>query len=273
MTGLIQRRTALRSIGLDVGADAAWGDDLQEFRDCGLLPVATTADLIRWLDYAGKHPTITLIEGQQGLGKTVTAQAFASAEAHRDRVVYVECPDAETVTAGGLLRQLAAAAGIPAPNGVSKCQLKRDLALTLRARGGMLIIDEACRLRRGILDMLRWIHDAHPFEGIDEPLPMVLLGGPQLLSVVSRSEELASRVGYYRRMRALNRTEVRDLFAAYSADVARVVYEATAGKLRRLLAIGEHLNDYVRRHQSAAAKLTASEAETIAATYLIPISA
>jgi len=270
---MIQRKTALKSIGLDVGAERAWEEDLQDFRDCGLLPAATTADLIRWLDYAGKHETITLIEGQQGLGKTVTAQAFAASEAHRDRVVYVECPDAETITAGWLLRQIAAIAGVPAPNGISRCALKKDIALAIRARDGLLLIDEACRLRRGILDMLRWIHDAHPFEGIATPMPMVLMGGPQILSVVSRSEELASRVGYYRRMRTMTRKEVADLFGGYSADVARVAYESTNGKMRRLIAFGEHLNEYCTRRHRAASQVTAGEAEVIAKEFLIPISA
>ena len=271
--GMIQRRTALRSIGLDVGTERAWSEDLRDFRDCGLLPAATTADLIRWLDYAGKHQTITLIEGQQGLGKSVTAQAFARAEGQRDRVIYVECPDAETITAGWLLRQIAATAGVPAPNGISKCALKRDLARAIRKRDGLLLVDEACRLRRGILDMLRWMHDAHPFEDIATPMPMVLMGGPQLLSVVSRNEELASRVGYYRRMRPLTRKEVSDLFTAYSADVARVVYEATNGKMRRLIAMGEHLNDYCSRRSRTPAQVSAAEAEVIANEFLIPISA
>ena len=66
---MIQKRTACKlAFGEDARFERWTQGRLAKFADVGLLPIDSTLNMLRWMDYAAKGETISVIIGPNGLG-------------------------------------------------------------------------------------------------------------------------------------------------------------------------------------------------------------
>lgn len=122
----------------------------------------TSLEIDSALQYAQSHPTIALIHGGAGLGKTLTVRRYQDQNSHkvnghRSNVYLISAhPAMKTVTS--VLLEISKAIG----RGDDACRsdtLARRIEETLRF-GDLLIVDEAHDLEIDALNMIRYFHDS-----------------------------------------------------------------------------------------------------------------
>ena len=140
------------------------------------------------LQHAQFAPDMVMITGGPGVGKTITAQAYA----RRTPNVWVLTAEPCFRTPRVLLDEVAALVNVPTQPSTPK--LSRTIVTRLRGTGGLLIVDEAQHLPSMSLDQLRTLHDK-------AEIGLALVGNEQVYSRVEGSArtpeyaQLFSRVG------------------------------------------------------------------------------
>lgn len=116
-----------------------------------ILSQAITGGLI----YAHTVRAISLIYGGAGLGKTVTAQHYASSRPN----VWIATMTPSTRKPGAMLKRICRSVGV-APQSIWPADVELQLQERLAGTGGLLVVDEANHLTVEALDTLRAIQEA-----------------------------------------------------------------------------------------------------------------
>ena len=106
------------------------------------------------IQHAQITPSIALIYGASGSGKTATAQRYVS---QRSGAYYLACSPAVTSEAA-LLRRIGKVIGSSVTRN-SAAELEENIVEMLSGTGAILIIDEAHHLSQRLLDQTRALHD------------------------------------------------------------------------------------------------------------------
>lgn len=185
------------------------------------------------LAFAQSEPTIAVIYGNPGLGKTTAISRYQRANVN----VWVATSNPAS---GGLAATLAQVAGAVELRGLptTPYQLSCDIITRLRGTQGLLIVDEAQDLSPQAYNQLRAVHDS---TGVG----LCLCGNEEVYSkVTGRANrayfaQLASRIGRRLQLRAPTNEDVDAFLAPWQiAGGAEVEYArhvaAGAGGLRSL---------------------------------------
>lgn len=121
----------------------------------------TSMEIESALQYAQSQPTVALIHGGAGLGKTLSLRRYQEQNTYKEngfrKNVYVITAHPAMKTVTSVLREIAKAIG----RGDDACRsdtLARRIEETLRFRD-LLIVDEAHDLEIDALNMIRYFHD------------------------------------------------------------------------------------------------------------------
>ncbi len=231
----------------------------------------TTAALTTWrhLFWATQSPGLHLFIGESGTGKSVILRAFA--HICPERAVYVEAPACvySTYPAGTFLKNvLKTVEGkhcLPYFDSVSVAieRVARSLSTQRRA----LIVDEASHLPRSLLQLLRWVSDAHyqnlfTSNDADEDAqsddafltparlgsPLILAGVPRLRKRVAALDEVEGRVISEHTLPALTVSDMETILLTRFADrqVIKWIMQQADGRIRRALAFAEEIEQAAR---------------------------
>lgn len=170
----------------------------------------------RDLDDLVQHFAMGVVYGAAGLGKTFAVQAAVErlaaegrATGSRLRIVDVVFPHDPTTrrVAETLSQALLGRSGKPARG---RFELQEQVRLELSSRPHLLVVDEAQRLTRHAMEVLRYFYDDP-----DIQLALLLVGGDGCWETISREPMLASRVYRRRRFHPFRAAEVPDLMRSY----------------------------------------------------------
>ena len=181
----------------------------------GWVETPTAERITAGLGYAQLAGDITVVHGGAGLGKTITAERYASTRPS----VWMATATAGSRALGPCLALAARACGLR-PGHRRIAQLETDITARIAGTSGLLVIDEAQHLSVRALESLRGIHDA-------TGTGLALLGGNALYARMAGRQsvqlaQLHSRVGKTVSLRAPVRGDVDALLQAWGVSVARL---------------------------------------------------
>lgn len=191
---------------------SAWIEDLERPQDGGSEPkwVETpTGERIKAaLEFARTTPSVSVVYGPAGLGKTVTAQRYAESIG-RAHVLHVKAGEFNK-TPTAIMQLIAEKAG-HAGRAYRSDELARSIVESM-PRSSLVILDEAQHLSMAALDGIRWLYD----EG---GIGLALVGNEVVYTRIARGgramfAQLESRVGMYL---PLSQPEPGDLDAVLAA--------------------------------------------------------
>ncbi|MEV0049458.1 ATP-binding protein [Saccharopolyspora shandongensis] len=162
-----------------------------------------------------KHQALGVVHGAAGLGKSFAVAA--ALENLRDDpakpanltvvdVVFSHAPTTLQV-AQGLARALLR---IPTPRSKNRFKLQEEMLEQLACRPHLLVVDEAQRLTRHAMEVLRFLYDYE-----DIRLSLLLVGGDGCWETISREPMLVSRMLRRRHFKPLPAAQVPRLMRAY----------------------------------------------------------
>ncbi|MDR7304496.1 ATP-binding protein [Haloactinomyces albus] len=163
------------------------------------------------------HQAMGVVHGEAGLGKSFAVDAaleglpgYAHGQVSaRMRVVKLVFPHAPTTLR--VAQELAAALlEIPVARSRSRFQLQEQVLDELSGRPYLLVVDEAQRLTRHAMEVLRYFYDSPATQ-----LVLLLVGGNGCWETISREPMLASRIYRRRRFRPLPGRRVPALMRTY----------------------------------------------------------
>jgi len=263
---MIQKHTAAKLAFGDDPRGARWTEQrLEQFRQVGLLPIDSTLNMLRWIDYASKSDTCSVIVGPNGVGKSTAAELFA--DRFPERVIYVEAEPPASYSIGGMLDDIGLQLGVQKLRNRDK---RRAIAKTLRADGRLLILDTETTLRAEHLAELRWIHAPHRSRGIAGYAPLLVIGSPQIQLAFDRCPAFASRIGYAKRVQPMTMDETVAWFAEgrYPDRIGIAAYEQTRGNMTALLNLMCHVEADRKSAGTDKRSYSVETLRTVADTYL-----
>lgn len=169
------------------GLEAAVGVQLQMGETPDFLETPTSRKFWALLTLAQRAPTMVVITGAPGLGKTMTSRAYAKA----NRNVWHATMDPTSTSPSQVLLKIARAMGERAgqPNTLSERLGDRMLDAE-----GLLIVDEAQHCTAKGLEMLRYLHDEY---GVG----IAFVGNYGLFSATNEPRKRDGFAQFYRRVR------------------------------------------------------------------------
>jgi hypothetical protein len=180
-----------------------------------------------WLEEATNTPGLWALIGPPGVGKTFGAVSYAI----QNQVDYI-CPTprkSDTPTA--FARELCSVLGVVSTNG-SPIDALYAHCENARVR---LIIDEAVRLSRTQLELIRDLSDRYP-------IAVVLVGTDNLARKLAYYDTIVHRIAGVFQVPPLTLSDLRMLIG--DAGVAESVYKRTGGNWRYICRILERLDNY-----------------------------
>lgn len=156
--------------------------------EISFFPSSNAQKVMNVLQFSYSSPSIGIVVGKPGLGKTATALEM---QKNHNRVYLVQATES-ICTSTLIIREFISSIGIPLAR--SNYDNIRNLREHLNNMMSLLIVDEAQFLKTGALEELRCLHD---FTGAG----VALLGNPKVVSNVrgqTRSDlnaQLTSRIG------------------------------------------------------------------------------
>jgi DNA transposition AAA+ family ATPase len=121
----------------------------------GFLMTPSAASIMDTLEFAQHAPDMVLITGAPGVGKTMTIEAYAEGSPN----VWVLTADASIATPRQVLVEVADLCGVLDRGRASANRLSSILTRRLIGSGGLIIVDEAQKLKTEAMDQLRALHD------------------------------------------------------------------------------------------------------------------
>jgi len=203
-----------------------------EFEGTRVFVVRPMRQLLGALEAArrlkGTSERMSLIIGQQGLGKTLGARYFAT---QHDDTAYLQVPPAPMLTPRRLLGLIEGALGMS----VGARRTLHDTGLgvidRLRRYPRLLLFDNANRIRRyDYIDVLRYIHD-------EAGARMAFISVPQLEHIFRQYPEFSGRCQIIRRMDPPEPAELAQMFPGISPAALDAMYKVTAGGIRELMVL------------------------------------
>lgn len=181
---------------LPVGQHVIVTDSVRQFK--GFVSMVTHPER--------RYPVLSVVTGTAGLGKTVAIQSFLGDQPIRPNTglpaaVGIKVPPSATAKA---VAQEMVRAVDDRPRGRNRNELAEEAADAMKATDlRVLIIDEADRLDDHSFDLVRHVFDK---SGCN----IVLVGLPQIHSVIDRHDKFRSRVGFRVKFHPLEIDEVLD---------------------------------------------------------------
>lgn len=173
--------------------------------------ITTTASFLTFLMHSRAttgYSGMGVITGRSGIGKSIAAQAFLNtlpSRAHTAGPGCVKIKVQHRSSARALARTLLGAIG-DRPYGHNVYELSDEVALAvLRHDLELLLVDEADRLNADSYEVLRHVYDR-------TGCPIVLVGLPQILEIITRQEKFASRITMRLSFPILTEDEVLEVF-------------------------------------------------------------
>lgn len=191
-----------------------------------------TADTIWTMLTQAQHaPDMVVLAGAPGLGKTMTAQAYAQAGAN----VWIATMDPTMKGANAVLMEVAFAMDLRPGSPVT---LRRQIGERLEGSGGLIVVDEAQHPSKPALDMLRSLHDRYQI-GVALLGNHGFYGGTAISSRADNFAQFFSRVGLRRRLEQPSAQDVAMLLDAWGIEdaPARKWLATVAGKPGALRAV------------------------------------
>lgn len=169
----------------------------------------TGAAIERALTYARARPSIAVIYGSAGVGKTTTIERYAKTSPN----VWTVTVSPAISSMAAMLREIGAVLDLHG-SGWQNRALSRDIKARLKGTNGLLVIDEAQHLGVQAVEEIRSIHDA-------AKVGLVLCGNEKVYTVLTGGNrsavfaQLFSRVGRKLKIGAPTREDVNAILDAW----------------------------------------------------------
>jgi DNA transposition AAA+ family ATPase len=193
-----------------------------------ILETPTLQAVAQDLDFIIEHHAIGVVHGPAGLGKTFAVDAALSeliatqrGSAGRRRFVSLSFTHAPTMRE--VANTLATALLPVPPTSGNRFELQTKVLRELSTAPHLLIVDEAQRLTRHAMEVLRYIYDDKTIK-----LAVLLVGGDGCWETISREPMIKSRVARKRRFLRLPEREVPALMQLYHPLYAKAAPELLA---------------------------------------------
>lgn len=174
----------------------------------------TGAAIERALTYARARPSIAVIYGSAGVGKTTTIERYAKSSPN----VWTVTVSPAISSMAAMLREIGAVLELHG-SGWQNRALSRDIKARLRGTNGLLVIDEAQHLGMQAVEEIRSIHDA-------AKVGLVLCGNERVYTVLTGGNrsavfaQLFSRVGRKLKIGAPTKEDVNAILDAWGLSGA-----------------------------------------------------
>jgi DNA transposition AAA+ family ATPase len=178
-----------------------------------------------------------VVYGEPGVGKTITAENIAKKWQQRSypKAYYLEA-DVGTTPAGIGKKLLRAMADVRPVNAADAARIIENLSK--EHEWDLIIIDEAERLNRDALDMIRSIHDR-------TKVPILLVGMSEIVRKLRSHKKFYSRIGIaycyeplsYKQLATylgLLHPLLKEIDAAIEHELLEFIFESTRGEFRRI---------------------------------------
>jgi hypothetical protein len=208
----------------------------------------------------GEDRRLLLMVGDHGTGKTVGARVFQ--QDNDLRPIYLSLPPGKLLRARSLLNLIADPLGLA-------CDLQSGysfgcwIAESSHRRPRLFLLDDAEALaNQGLLDVIRWLHDAgaHTF---------VLIGSPALEHAFRARAELAGRVAFRHLLRLPTPAEIAPLFDGVPQETIAQIYTETRGRMRQMMALRQWLGELIEQGRVEACELAPRQVQTAARHLLV----
>lgn len=173
------------------------------------VPTPTSAAIERALVYARARPSIAVIYGSSGVGKTTTIERYAK----ESTSVWMVTVSPSIASMPAMLREICSALELHG-SGWRNRDMSRDIKARLKGTNGLLVIDEAQHLAVQAVEEIRSIHDA-------AKVGLVLCGNEKVYTVLTGGNrsavfaQLFSRVGRRLRIGAPSKEDVNAILDAW----------------------------------------------------------
>jgi type II secretory pathway predicted ATPase ExeA len=164
-----------------------------------------------------RHEGLGVVHGRAGVGKTfavqwclerldpVTTDTAQGGPLRVAQVAFTHAPTALQVA-----KELAHAVLVEAPERANRYRLQNLVLERVVSRPHLLVVDEAQRLTRHTMEVLRYLWDHKPSQ-----LAVLLVGGDGCWEVISREPMMKSRVFRSRQLQPLSGRRVPELMRHY----------------------------------------------------------
>lgn len=171
----------------------------------------TAARILETCRYAQAMPEIAAIVGAPGVGKTMTLAHYAAINPN----VWMATAEPASKNTFGMLGLVSEAMGIEQKQ---MTKLARDIATKVRAKGGLVIVDEAQHLTFDALEQLRSLYDKCS-------VGVVLAGNESVAANITGvgKAQMSSRVGLRLNLAKPAQDDICDLIKAWGVTDKEVV--------------------------------------------------
>lgn len=201
------------------------------------------------LNYCADQAAIGVITGEYGIGKTEALQHWRTKDGRKTDHLIFEFDDFSARNVTDFVNCLADQLQLTHDGSTRRGgETMRSICAYLEAEGPMLLILDQCEAcSNRVFQVIRQIWDRTRHAGIG----VVMLASPLLIEKLQSSRmkdvgALTSRVGIWAPLRGLQQAEALNILhqegvKLIDEDAARLLWSATAGSMRRLMAVTDLL--------------------------------
>ena len=235
-----------------------------------IYPTPPLQEYLAALEFAGRpnnaDQRLILVIGESGAGKTVGARIFAR-ECDRDRrPIYIAMPAAETLSTRDLLGLLGRPVGLTFDLHCPRYEAAQQLARDSVDRPRIYLLDDAhAMMKRGLLDIIRWLHDTggHCF---------VLVGPPALERAFLKQSELAGRVAVCHHLRLPTAVEIAPLFRGFPQEAVEQIHLETGGRMRQVIALKQRIENLATQRKLDTSELLPQQVKLVAQHFTVKVA-
>ena len=230
-----------------------------------IYPIAPLEEYLGALDLAprleGSDQRLILAIGDAGVGKTVGARLY-SRDSDR-RAIYLPLPPAEALRPRDLLGLLGDPVGITFDLHRPRHEAAYQLAQDSLSRPRIFLLDDGQAMqKRGLLDIIRWLHDTggHTF---------LLVGSYSLERAFLDRHDLGGRVALRHQLRLPTVEEIAPLFEGLPDEAIDQIHRETAGRMRQVMAVKRWLEELSEQRKLDPSDLTAQQVQMVARHFMV----
>ena len=198
------------------------------------------------------------------MGKTVGARLFSRDS--ESRSIYLVMPAAEMLRPRDLLGLLGNPVGLTFDLHCARFEAAEQLARDSLSRPRIFLLDDAQALeKRGLLDVIRWLHDTggHTF---------VLVGSYSLERAFLDRHDLAGRVALRHQLRLPTVEEIAPLFDGLPPEAIDQIHQETGGRMRQVMALKRWLEQLTEQRKLDPADLAPKQVQMVARHFMVKVA-